>query len=1077
MIRHVAALLPVLVVMGCVSHPRAPAEVVTDDALVAGFRSPPHAARPQVWWHWMNGNIDAKAAVADLEWAAAQGIGGVHLFEGGLGAAQVVDRRLPYMSPEWQDALRASVAAAKRLKLDVSIATSPGWSSTGAPWVEPAEAMKKLVWSETTVAGGERVRLSEPPHVSGPYLDVPAAEEAPSFYRDVAVLAFPAAAPLPRFSVTSSSKLDAASLGDGRFGPTVQLLPGRDGLASITYRAVRPVRVQAVRVGLPAPTGFGAPPPPLASLESSIDGVAWRHVAELAPSSAPARTASFPAVTARWFRLVVRPAETPDLISGLPHEPGATQLHLPPPPPGHAVAEFGLFAEPRIGAAEVKAGFAAALDYGALHDDGTGPGINPKSVVDLTDRLRSDGVIDWTPPAGRWTVMRFGMSLTGHHNGPAPAEATGLEVDKLSAAHVSRYLDRYIASYDKALEGANGIDGLLSDSIEAGAQNWTDAMPAEFARRRGYALMRYLPALAGHVVGNAATSDAFLHDFRSTITELLSDAYYGTIAAKAAAHGMTYYAEALEDHRPQLGDDLAMRSHADVPVGAMWFFEPGQKPRDTLVADLAGAASVAHVLGRPLVGVEAISSFGYPWALSPARMRATADRAFLVGGNRLMLHSMVHQAAGERVFPGQTLIPQLGHNFNRNEAWAPYARGWTDYLSRSQFLLQQGAAKRDFAYFTGEDGPVTALFGDGPPLGVPSGFSYDFVDPTLVDALDVRDGRLVNRSGGSYAFLYLGGSSRLMTLGMLSRLDVLARKGVVVAGVRPAASPSLSDAGSRDFRSRVDALWRLPNVVEAATPAEAIATLRLQPSWNYSGSGVVDVSQRDLVDGEIYLVVNKAATAAHGTLRLSRPRLKAQWWDAVTGSIEAVQGRDVVVDFLPNESRFLVVRDKGADAPAYSRPVPLSVAEGPWNLTLATRGEPDQRRVLDRLERFDLSSDSSLKTFSGTAIYEGSINLPKASCGGRLLLDLGDMSDVAEVAINGTVVGTVWARPARIEITGHATPGSNRLRISVANLWKNRLVADAQAGRQSAASYYEPGAPLLPAGLVGPIQVLQSCSP
>ena len=37
----------------------------------------------------------------------------------------------------------------------MAIAGSPGWSVTGGPWVEPKDAMKKYVWTETRVAGGQ----------------------------------------------------------------------------------------------------------------------------------------------------------------------------------------------------------------------------------------------------------------------------------------------------------------------------------------------------------------------------------------------------------------------------------------------------------------------------------------------------------------------------------------------------------------------------------------------------------------------------------------------------------------------------------------------------------------------------------------------------------------------------------------------------------------------------------------------------------------------------------------------------------------------------------------------------------
>jgi hypothetical protein len=1029
----------------------------------------------------MNGNVAADQAVADLDWAAAQGIGGVHLFEGGLGAAQVVGHRLVYMSPEWKDALRASLAAAKRLGLDFSIATSPGWSATGGPSVAPRDAMKKLVWSAVTVGAGARpIRLSPPSAIAGPYLDVPGAEPAPAFYRDVAVVAFPAPDALPPLAVSASSPVDAAMLRDGRFGATVRLQPGKGGAATITYRAARAVTVRAVQAGLPAPVGFGVPPPPFARIEASDDGQRWRIVASLPPSAAPARTATFAPVKASWFRLVIRSTDQAGFLENLHYEPGAAQLRLPPPEPGFAVSEFDLFGASRVNAAEQKAGFAAAPDYYALASTKRELGIDAASVLDLTDRMRSDGTLDWAPPAGRWTVLRFGMSLTGHHNGPAPQEATGLEVDKLSAPRVAAYLNHYLDSYDQALAGTGGLNGLISDSIEAGAQNWTDAMPAEFRRRRGYALTRFLPALAGYIVADSVETDAFLYDFRRTIADLVADAHYKTISRIAAERGLTYYAEALEDGRPQLGDDLAIRSVADVPAGAMWFFEAGGAPRPTYDADLLGAASVAHVAGRPIVAVEALTSFGYPWALSPARMRATADRAFLRGGNRLMLHSMVHQAAGDTIFPGQTMIPLLGHNFNRNEAWAPFARGWIDYLSRSQFLLQQGRPQADFAYFVGEEAPVTGLFGDAPPQGVPDGFSFDFVDSVLLDGLSIEGGATVNRSGGRYAFVFLGGSSRWMTSATLARLEAMAAAGVTIAGRRPLGSPSLADAGT-DYRARIDVLWRRPNVIDAATPAEAVAALRLTPRWAYSGKGSVAVLQRTLDDADIYFVVNQSAAPAHGVLRLTGRRAKVQWWDAVTGAITAADVAEpdagVAVDLEPSESRFLLVRDGGEAVPAAAAPREIARVDGPWQVTLASRGRPARELRFTLLKRFDRSEDQNLREFSGIVTYLAPFRLPSATTcpGGRRWIELGALWDVARVTVNDRPLGTVWTRPFRLDATDALQPGINLLTVEVANLWKNRLVAEAREGNPAAQVFYRADAPLLPAGLEGPVKIVERC--
>ena len=46
------------------------------DRLADGFRAPPDSARPQTWWHWMNGNITQAGITADLEAMKQIGLGG-----------------------------------------------------------------------------------------------------------------------------------------------------------------------------------------------------------------------------------------------------------------------------------------------------------------------------------------------------------------------------------------------------------------------------------------------------------------------------------------------------------------------------------------------------------------------------------------------------------------------------------------------------------------------------------------------------------------------------------------------------------------------------------------------------------------------------------------------------------------------------------------------------------------------------------------------------------------------------------------------------------------------------------------
>ena len=171
------------------------------DPLLKGFLDPPNGARPRVWWHWMNGNISEEGIKLDLEWMHRVGLGGVTIFEGAINTPQVVPQRLIYMTPEWKQAFRTAVTTARKMGMEVAIASSPGWSETGGPWVPAAQGMKKMVWTATRVEGGKPFtgELPHPPEVDGTFQNfaVPGRRTPdgtivtpPQFYADAAVIAY-----------------------------------------------------------------------------------------------------------------------------------------------------------------------------------------------------------------------------------------------------------------------------------------------------------------------------------------------------------------------------------------------------------------------------------------------------------------------------------------------------------------------------------------------------------------------------------------------------------------------------------------------------------------------------------------------------------------------------------------------------------------------------------------------------------------------------------------------------------------------------------------------------------------------
>ncbi len=1088
------------------------------DPLVDGFRNPPDSARPRTWWHWVNGNISEAGIDADLAWLKSVGIGGVQNFDVNLGMPTLVKKRIAYMTPEWKQAFSHAVDVATKYGLEFAIASSPGWSESGGPWVAPADAMKKLVWSETLIAGGRRFtgRLPAPPATTGSFQDLPhdepfamgaASKPAASYYQDSAVIAFPVQTlPLQEIPAARSAGgevLDAQALADDRL-TTEAVLPRHAGQApTVLLTYAKPVTLRTARLFMPgAVPPFGSPV--WRPVLEARTATGWSRVADLPLATVPT-TASFAPVRSREFRVRFEPLPAaPDLIGA--GAPGAIVVQMFPqaaPDAPLRLAMLQLSAEARVSGFEQKAGFAVALDYDAL--DSQGPpdeaGVPRSKVIDLTGRMKA-GTLDWTAPPGRWRVLRLGWSLTGTTNHPANPEATGLEVDKYDGAAVRRYLETYLRGYQDAVGGErigrHGISALLTDSTEVGASNWTARLPERFRALRGYDLHPWLPALAGFIVESRARSDAFLDDFRRTLAQLHAREHYGTIATVAHEHGLTVYGEALESLRPTLGDDLAMRAFADVPMAALWTWPRDGAPRTTLLGDMKGASSVAHVRGRSAVAAESMTSAFSPWAFAPSDLRRVVDLEFACGINRPVIHTSVHQPLDDKV-PGLTLAI-FGQYFNRHETWAGMARPWIDYIARSSFLLQHGHDVADVAWFIGEDQPLTALFAQSPPDDLPQRHAWDAVDADmLMHELRVEHGILVTPGGARYAALYLGGSSRTMTLPTLRRLRELVDAGATLIGEPPIAARGIQ-ADPEAFPSLVASLWNTSlragggRVIASRKVDEALDAMGVLPDVDIrpeSAPAKVLSVHRRLPEAEVYFLDNRESRPVTLDVLFRVDGRVPQRWDAVSGTTEPLAwqsdaGRTRIhLELGPEESTFVVfgepTRKTAGEVPA-TRLARLSGIDGPWEVEFQPgRGAPPFARFT-HLASLSENADPQIRYFSGTATYRTSFELKQLPAAGTsLLLDLGRIGDVAEVSVNGKPVGTTWWPPYRLDIGAAVSPGRNTLEVRVANLWVNRLIGDAQPGAAKVAfatgPTYHPDAPLRPSGLMGPVMLLVKSAP
>jgi hypothetical protein len=976
----------------------------------------------------------------------------------------------------------------------------------------------------TTVTGGKafKGKIASPPNVTGPFQNAVAGGSIaemlgasqgpppakPKYYADVTVLAFPVSAsvtmPQPTYVTVDGATHDWAKLTDGDLATTVELPPIKDGVNSVTMTYPTAVTVRSASLYAPGAAAMfiGAMAEP--HLEASEDGKMWRKIADVPLMPVPT-TVSFAPVTASHFRMVLKP-RTMSFAGGMgsPAEGvdagpyGAIRNGLPPMP--IRIADLRLTGEARIDRFEAKAGFELENDYYHLSKGvPEAIGVAPGSVINLTEKMKPDGTLDWTPPKGNWKVVRLGYSLLGTTNHPAPPEATGLEVDKFDGPAVRRYLETYIGMYKDASGGkigkGGGVDAILTDSIEVGAANWTPAMVVQFRKLRGYDPTPWMPALTGTIVGSRSESDKFLYDYRRTLADLMSSEHYGTVATVARENGLKVYGEALENGRPSLGDDMAMRRHADIPMAAMWTHTRTEGPRWAHVADIKGAASVSHIYGQNLVAAESMTSAMQPWDHGPAYLKRIIDLEFVNGVNRPVVHTSVHQPLDDK-FPGFTLFI-FGQYFNRHESWAELAKPWVDYMSRNSFMLQQGRNVADVGYFYGEDAPLTALFVDKPVPDAPTTYAFDYVNAdVLTGALKNEGNELVTPGGARYRALYLGGSSHQMTFGTLKKLAALVEGGATVIGTKPEGDPGLG-ASAAEYEALTARLWPgssdarvgAGRVIASADVEAALRQAGVSPDLTYSGASdgwKLPFVHRKLADGDSYFIVNQLDRTETIEARFRITGKAPELFDPVSGktnpaSYRIENGETIVPLTLHADDAVHVVFRKATAAQSYTAPVAKAGTavqlDGAWTVAFQQgRGAPASI-TLPKLAPLNEHADAGVKYYSGIASYFRDFTAPKGwKAGQPLWLDLGEAREVSEIFINGKSAGYVWRAPYKLDIGALTKSGKNKLEIKVANLWVNRLIGDAQPGAQkitwTSQGGYQADAKLRPSGLIGPVTLV-----
>ncbi|MBQ7180916.1 MAG: glycoside hydrolase family 2 [Bacteroidaceae bacterium] len=1009
------------------------------DKLYTKFQTLPDSQRMAVYWYWISDNISVEGVQHDLEAMKKAGI--TRAFIGNIWEGSVKPGPVKVMSPEWWEVLHAALKKATELDMEIGMFNCPGWSQSGGPWIQPQQSMRYLAQESLTLQGNGEVQ-----HFTLPSLGDGA--------QDVRVIAMPAA---PHKAYTFDVAKEAG------VKATRELhLPEPITLRSILFQTEGYLLVDAI-------------------VEAMVGGEYQTLRVEHLDRTNMNRNVGFHPLAP--IALTVPDTPVQDIRLTLNGGGQPTQLSV-------------TFSEqPRVERYEEKSLGKMYQSPLPMWDEYMWPTmpeplqagiiVQPSQVQDITELMKPDGTVEWQVPDGEWTVYRTGMLTTGVTNGPAAPEATGLEVDKMSREHVAAHFDAYMGEILRRIpeEDRKSLVAVVEDSYETGGQNWTDDMIPAFQSTYGYDPTPWIPVLYGQVVGSQDQSERFLWDLRRLIADRVAYDYVGGLRDVSNQSGLTTWLECY-GHWGFPSEFLMYGGQSDEVAGEFW--------SEGSLGDIENraASSCAHIYGKQKVWAESCTAGGPVFNRYPALMKQRTDRFFCEGINATLLHLYIQQP-DETTYPG--ISAWFGNEFNRKNTWFSQMDLFTDYLRRCNLMLQQGQYIADVAYYIGEDAPK--MTGDTKPA-LPRGYSFDYINAEILEQSTVEDGLLTLPSGMQYHVLVLP-QQKTMRPEVLDCIAELTRNGLTVLGPQPTASPSMQDYPECDERVRelASEMWAGPTygqgrVYPDGTELQTILDeLGVVPDCIAEEGVSYAYIHRRLRGADVYFVSNQSGEPQTFDALFRINGKAPDTWDPVTGERRQLQqfskadkGQTLVPLHLePFQSLFVVFdsrRKPEADAPAnYPEPQVLATAQGPWTVTFqAERRGPAEPVVFDELADWSQSPDEAIKYYSGSATYEGELNLD-AVPDEPLYLDLGRVMVMARVWVNDQYAGGVWTAPYRVPVSGLLQQGKNAVRIEVVNNWRNRLIGDArlpEAERQTYATVnpYNAESALQESGLMGPVRLV-----
>jgi len=576
--------------------------------------------------------------------------------------------------------------------------------------------------------------------------------------------------------------------------------------------------------------------------------------------------------------------------------------------------------------------------------------VRPDSLIDRIDQIiyfETDNIdgnsMELELSAGEWVVMRAVVTPLGQKMWMRSDNSNGFIMDHYSKKATKHHFEHIISKLEARIGdlGESALERLYLASFEAEDYViWSPELRESFYRHHGYRIDPYIPVFSGLTIVDEQTTGRFLHDYRTTVSEMFVDNHYRQGSSISREHGLLLASESGGPGPPLHyvpTEDLKALGAVDIMRGEFW-----NSPKrwddihgNNLLQVVKNIASAAHVYGHKIVEMEAFTSHNKHWEETPMDLKILADRAFCEGMTRVVYHTMPHSPpeAGE---PGWSY--QAGTHIHPKMTWWPMIRSFNDYLARCGAMLMQGNFVADVAYYKGGEVPN---FSTAKYIRPDLGFGYDYDDintEVLLQTSQVEDGRIVLPSGMQYELIVLPDDDR-MHLEALIKLEELIRKGATVIGKKPKRIYGLANYQEKEKRlndiadqiwgrsskARLDRKYGEGRIICGKTARQVLLEKEIQPDLQVATKEqqqFVDFIHRTSPGHEVYFIRNKDSVAHELDISFRAKDMLPEFWHPEDGQTRPLHvyrqtetGTEIPIHLEAHASIFVVfTKSAGAKA-------------------------------------------------------------------------------------------------------------------------------------------------------------------